>query len=202
MKGAIARIDTRSAIDATGGVARRVKAGNSSKPHPKGPTMPTKPQASENERHIAALKARMTRLEEIGVEVVDMTVTEAQAEHEALEFAIAALQLIPEPLSDEDVRGAFRHLRDELTEADIDGEPTVRVRCDLLRAALSIPRSAGRVTELIDLLEIAGDYAADFFNGFPDKTSPCALRAEANLERFNKAREWLALRSNREDSRG
>jgi hypothetical protein len=46
--------------------------------------------------------------------------------------------------------------------------------------------------ELLDLLELGGDYAADIFNDFRDKSSECARRVEANLERFNKARNKLA----------
>ena len=47
--------------------------------------------------------------------------------------------------------------------------------------------------ELIELLELGGDYAAEVFNDFPDKTSECALRVKANIERFDKAE--AALRS-------
>lgn len=40
--------------------------------------------------------------------------------------------------------------------------------------------------EVIALLELGGDYAADVFNEFRDKESECALVVKANIERFNK----------------
>jgi hypothetical protein len=49
--------------------------------------------------------------------------------------------------------------------------------------------------ELIELLELAGDYGCDVFNSFPDKTSPCALRVEADVNRFNAARDRLQAKA-------
>ena len=54
------------------------------------------------------------------------------------------------------------------------------------------PSSAPEVSELVELLELGGDYAADVFNSFQDKTSVCALRVEANIARFDKACAALA----------
>lgn len=54
---------------------------------------------------------------------------------------------------------------------------------------------AGEAGELAELLDLAGDYGADIFNDFPDKTSACARRVEANVNRFNEVRDRLIARA-------
>lgn len=67
------------------------------------------------------------------------------------------------------------------------------IMCDRIKRSItSTPSPAPEVSELVELLELGGDYAADVFNSFPDKTSVCALRVEANIARFDKACAALA----------
>jgi hypothetical protein len=90
-----------------------------------------------------------------------------------------------------------------VSQARLSFDPSrVAIRRDDLRVLVRLANAMHQASdagdddaELIELLELAGDYGCDVFNSFPDKTSPCALRVEADVNRFNAARDRLQAKA-------
>lgn len=69
---------------------------------------------------------------------------------------------------------------------------------DRLRALERPSDEAVERSELLELLELGGDYAALVFNRCPDEGSELALWVKADIERFNKARAAIAAMPEKE----